>query len=224
MYVLRPPPAGGEPLRLRAVPRGTLRTRPPALCRAARRRPLRTLQPAHGRGSVALRPLPCAGEGARLSRAGKHRRKKNATQDDARGARVWIVESPPGARPAVRAAHIVPTPARQSDTWRCSGRRRLPWSNWRRATSWGSSRPNPRPPPASPSPACAMTRWSSAPTYRSWRCHRHERGPAEGVPKVNSHPTFAILNRHRSRHRPCGPRGPRESGGFVSSVPGRTTW
>ena len=136
MHILRPPPAGGEPLRLRAMPRGASRTRPPALWRAPRRRPLRTLHAAHGRGPVALRPLPRAGEGARLSRARERRRQETLRKTARAGRNVWIVESPPVARPAVSAAHIVPTPALPSDTWRCSGRRRFPWSNWRRARSW----------------------------------------------------------------------------------------
>ena len=50
----------------------------------------------------------------------------NATPRGARKANVWIAQRPPEARHAVRAAHIVPTPARQSVTWRRSGRRRSP--------------------------------------------------------------------------------------------------
>ena len=76
MHILRSAPAGRQPLRLRAVPRGKARTRPPALCRAQGCRLLRALHPAHGRRSVALRPVPRAGEGARLPRAGKRCRQE----------------------------------------------------------------------------------------------------------------------------------------------------
>ena len=65
---------------------------------------------------------------------------RGAMPRGARRAHVWIVESTPVEGRAVRAAHIVPTPARPSATWRRSGRRRFPWSNWRRATNWGLGR------------------------------------------------------------------------------------
>ena len=51
---------------------------------------------------------------------------RDAMSRGARRARVWIVESPPVARPVVSAAHIGPTPARPSVTWRRFGRRRSP--------------------------------------------------------------------------------------------------
>ena len=51
---------------------------------------------------------------------------RDAMSRGARRARVWTVESAPGAWPAVRVAHIVPTPARPSVTWQRSGRRRSP--------------------------------------------------------------------------------------------------
>ena len=93
LHVLRPPPTGGQPLRLRAVPRGAARTRPPALCRTPGRRPLRALQAAHSRRSVALRPVPRAGEGARLSQA-KERRREETLCREARAGRVCGLCSP----------------------------------------------------------------------------------------------------------------------------------
>ena len=49
-----------------------------------------------------------------------------ATQRGAPKASVSIAKCLPVAPRAVRVAHIVPTPARPSATWRCSGRRRSP--------------------------------------------------------------------------------------------------
>ena len=70
--------------------------------------------------------LSRAGEGARLCRE-KERRREETLCREARAGRVCgFVDSPPGARPAVSAAHIGPTPARPSVTWRRFGRRRSP--------------------------------------------------------------------------------------------------
>ena len=93
MYILRPPPAGGGSHRLRAVPRGQTWPRPPALCRTPGCRPMRTLQAAHGRRPVALRPVPRAGEGARLSRASQRRRQETLCRE-ARAERVCGLWSP----------------------------------------------------------------------------------------------------------------------------------
>ena len=76
VHVMRPPAARRQPLRLRAMPQGQARTRPPALWRSPRRRLLRTLQAANRRRPVALRPVPRAGEGTRLPRAGERRQQE----------------------------------------------------------------------------------------------------------------------------------------------------
>ena len=65
----------------------------------------------------------------RRSASAPRKRAPPGRDDMSRGARrapVWTVESAPVARPAVSAAHTGPTPARQSVTWRRSGRRRSP--------------------------------------------------------------------------------------------------
>ena len=105
---------------------------------------------------------------------------RSGTPDGARSGAVWIVGSArQAAWHAVPAARSAPMSAHPSVTLCRSGRRRSPWSTWRPAPSWVPSRPRPRPPPASFSPASVPTRSSSVPTRPSWRSrrrHRHGRG------------------------------------------------
>ena len=124
LHILRPPPSRRRPLRLRDMPRGTACTRSPTLCRQARRRLLRALHAAHGRGPVALRPMPRAGEGARVPRAGRAPSARNDMPPGAHEANVWTARRLSVAPPAVRDALTVPTPVRPSVTWWRSGRRR----------------------------------------------------------------------------------------------------
>ena len=66
---------------------------------------LRTLQAAHGRRPVALRPMPRAGEGARLSRA-RERCREEALRREARAGRMRGLWSPHRGRGALSALRI----------------------------------------------------------------------------------------------------------------------
>ena len=126
LHVLRPPPAGG-----RAAPSASLAARQGAHSTAGamtRAAPPAVACAAASPRSGACRAAAAASRWRRNASVPSKRAPpgRDAMSRGARRARVWIVESPPGARPAVRAAHIVPTPARPSVTWRRSGRRRFP--------------------------------------------------------------------------------------------------
>ena len=123
LHQLRPQPARGRPLRLRALPRGEARGRSPPLCRSPRRRCLCALLGAGGRRVVALRPARRAGSRARLARTKESRRSQTLCQAQGAGALhgLWRPRGPHGAlsrlRPAVQYAS-----ARAS---RCAGRAAL---------------------------------------------------------------------------------------------------
>ena len=176
---LRPQPSRERPIRLRAVPRGTARHRPPALCLAALPVPVCA---ALNRPSAGHRAAP-----------GTPRWKPSASRPSAR--KPPIANGMPGAgRKGVARIAASTRQARALSRLRaavqypracvsqCAGRAALLHRD--RAGYRGGSRhlrTEAKSRPASPSPGCAPTRWTSAPTCPSWRspsppCRRNAPG------------------------------------------------
>ena len=86
LHVLRPPAAIGQSLRLRALPRGKARTRPPALCCPQSLRCLCAVRAADSRWLIEVRPVRCARSAARLVRAPSCRQPQALRQAQGAGA------------------------------------------------------------------------------------------------------------------------------------------